>query len=115
MTDFMRKKHMTELKESSSEAACQVNGDEMTECGIYDATSQKDRMDTTYKRQRKVFKDKAIRVRFMLRNPLLTDINISNLRLCCRYLPEEDGKENEEAEESKGEQTTELQAEQIEM
>lgn len=38
----------------------------------------------------------------MLRNPLLTDINITNLRLCCRYLAEA-GKEQEEEEESKGE------------
>ena len=48
----------------------------------------------------------------MLRNPLLTDINITNLRLCCRYLSEE-GKEQEEEEESKG--SEELEAEQIEM
>jgi len=48
----------------------------------------------------------------MLRNPLLTDINITNLRLCCRYLTEE-GKEQDEEEESKG--SEELEAEQIEM
>ena len=61
----------------------------MTECGIYDATCLKERTDTTYKRQRKVFKDKPICVRFVLRNPLLTDIAISKLRLCCRYVNEE--------------------------
>lgn len=74
---------------NGSEGIFTVNGDEMTECGIYDATCLKERTDTTYKRQRKVFKDTAIRIRFMLRNPLLTDISISNLRLCCRYIKEE--------------------------
>ena len=69
----------------------------MTECGIYDSTCLKDRTDTTYKRQRKVFKDKPIRVRFMLRNPLLTDITITNLRLCCRFLDE-----GEEAKDANG-------------
>lgn len=29
----------------------------------------------------------------MLRNPLLTDISISNLRLCCRYAEEEKNEE----------------------
>jgi hypothetical protein len=61
-------------------------GDEMTECSIYDATSQKERTDITYKKQRKVYKDKSIRVRFKIRNTLLNDFHISNLRLCCRYV-----------------------------
>ena len=78
----------------------------MTECGIYDATCLKDRTDTTHKRQRKVFKDMAIRVRFILRNPLLTDISISNLRLCCRYIKEEnkDGESSDATKESSGEE-----------
>jgi len=79
----------------------------MTECGIYDSTCLKDRNDATHKRMRKVYKDKAIRVRFMLRNPLLTDISISNLRLCCRYIKDEDAKK-EEVEESKGEDLAEF-------
>ena len=92
VTEYCRKNHQSEL-EAGSEGCYAVNGDEMTECGIYDANCLKERTDTTYKRQRKVYKDKAIRVRFMLRNPLLTDISISNLRLCCRYV-----KDSEEGE-----------------
>lgn len=79
VTDNIRKNHLEEMKESNSEAICQINGDEMTECSIYDATCLKERNDTNYKRQRKVFQDTEIRVRFMLRNPLLTDISVSNL------------------------------------
>lgn len=46
----MRRDHMSDLQQAKSEAAVQINGDEMTECGIYDAISLKDRTDTTYKR-----------------------------------------------------------------
>ena len=70
----------------------------MTECSIYDATCQKERTDITYKKQRKVYKDKSIRVRFMIRNPLLTDISISNLRLSCRYIDKQGGPAGEEEE-----------------
>ena len=100
VTDYMRKNHTEELAATGSEGACNVNGDEMTECGIYDATCLKERTDTTHKRQRKVFKDTAIRVRFLLRNPLLTDISISNLRLCCRYVEEEKKAEDEEVKDN---------------
>jgi len=90
----MRRNHLEELKGTGSDAACQVNGDEMTECSIYDATCLKERNDTTFKRQRKVFSDTEIRVRFLLRNPLLTDIAVSNLRLRCRYVKDKvDGEE----------------------
>ena len=53
----------------------------------------------------------------MLRNPLLTDISISKLRLCCRYIKEaaEDGTTPVPTEEeSKGEEV-EFQAESTEM
>ena len=53
----------------------------------------------------------------MLRNPLLTDISISKLRLCCRYIKEaaEDGTTTAQTEEeSKGEEV-EFQAESTEM
>ena len=118
VTDNIRKNHLEELKESNSEAICQINGDEMTECSVYDATCLKDRNDTTCKRQRKVFADTEIRVRFMLRNPLLTDISVSNLQLRCRYINEEkkgeetDTKDSVDDEERKGE---ELQADSVEM
>lgn len=87
----------------------------MTECGIYDATCLKDRIDTTHKRQRKVFKDKAIRVRFMLRNPLLTDISISNLRLCCRYVKTDKDKKEESDDDERKEDEEEFLTEKREM
>lgn len=90
----MRKSHGPELTSVGSEGEYNINGDEMTECAVHDATCLKERCDTTHKKQRKVFKDTAIRVRFMLRNPLLTDISISNLRLCCRYAEEEKKEED---------------------
>ena len=110
----MRKNHGSELA-NGCEGAYAVNGDEMTECGIYDATCLKDRTDTTYKRQRKVYKDKEIRVRFMLRNPLLTDISISNLRLCCRYVEEAKTEGADAAEEERKEGEAEFMAEATEM
>ena len=105
----MRRSHQSQLAETGSEGAYAINGDEMTECGIYDATNQKERTDTTFKRQRKVFKDKAIRVRFMVRNPLLTDISISNLRLCCRYVDEDDKKVETTAEDQPEEEEKETE------
>jgi len=39
----MRKNHMEELKAMGSEGIMAVSGDEMTECGIYDATCLKER------------------------------------------------------------------------
>ena len=58
-------------------------------------------------------------MRFILRNPLLTDISISNLRLCCRYIKEEK-KEGDAApvvdEETKGEElAAEFEAETTEI
>lgn len=101
VTDYMRKSHGDELVAEKAEGAYGINGDEMTECAIYDATCLRERTDTTFKKQRKVFKDKTIRVRFMLRNPLLTDISISNLRLCCRYLEDSDSEEGKTDPDSK--------------
>lgn len=86
----MRKKHSEELNAEKAEGSFGINGDEMTECAIYDATCLRERTDTTFKKQRKVFKDTPIRVRFLLRNPLLADISISRLRLVCRYLDSSD-------------------------
>ena len=91
----------------------------MTECGIYDATCLKDRQDTTFKKQRKVFQDTEVRVRIVLRNPLLTDISLSNLRLRCRYADPEkkDGEKDEDASKVEQEEakTEDLKCEAVEM
>ena len=78
----------------------------MTECSIFDATCLKERTDTTFKKERKVFQDKPIRVRFLLRNPLLTDIAVSKLRLCCRFVdspPKDQNEDSKQAEDNEEE------------
>ena len=110
----MRKKHSEELKSSDSEGAFGICADEMVECGIYDATCLNERNETTHKRQRKVFKNQSIRVRFLLRNPLLTDISISNLRLCCRYIKPDQSEETKEEEDDLDDEES-FRAESLEM
>ena len=51
----------------------------------------------------------------MLRNPLLTDISISNLRLCCRYIEEAKTEGADAAEEERKEGEAEFMAEATEM
>ena len=55
--------------------------DEVGECAIYDATTSKERVEIAKKKIRKVFCGRPIYVRFKLRNPLLTNVEISNLKL----------------------------------
>lgn len=65
-----------------------------------------------------MFADTEVRVRFILRNPLLTDISLSNLRLRCRYVdPEKKEEENDATTETEYEEakTEELKAESVEM
>ena len=45
----------------------------------------------------------------MVRNPLLTDISISNLRLCCRYVDDDDKKVETNAEEQPEEEEKETE------
>ena len=64
-----------------------------------------------------MFQDTELRVRFVIRNPLLTDISVSNLRLKCRYLKDDksqggEDQSTEDSEESKGD---DLRADSVEM
>ena len=84
----MRKHHADTLSSDSYA----ITGDDMTECSVWDATCQRERSDVTCKRQRKVFKEKSITVRLVMRNPLLVAIELSKVRLQCHY-PDEQGTE----------------------
>jgi hypothetical protein len=75
LTDFMRKEC------GVIGDACLVSLDEMAECSIFDAVTMKDRSDIVKKKIRKVYEGRPIYVRFRMRNTLLTEVSISNLKL----------------------------------
>ena len=87
----MRKYHSDTL----SNDAFQITGDDLTECSIWDASCQKERTDVTCKRERKVFKEKTIMVRLIMRNPLMVEIPISKVRLQCHNADAEEEKNQE--------------------
>lgn len=55
--------------------------DEVGECAIYDAATSQERVEIAKKKIRKVYCGRPIYVRFKLRNPLLTNVEISSLTL----------------------------------
>jgi|688.fasta_scaffold230799_1 hypothetical protein len=53
--------------------------DELTECSIWDAQTHQERVNIVKKKVRKVYCGRPIHVKFRMRNPLLTDVDVSNL------------------------------------
>ena len=88
LTEYI-KKYQKQNQEELTDDAYAINGDAMTECGVWDATCQKERSDITCKKQRKLFKSKSITVRMVMRNPLLVAIELSKVRLQCHYQEED--------------------------
>jgi hypothetical protein len=75
LTDYMRKDCGVDG------GACIISLDEMAECTIYDAVTLADRAEIVRKKVRKVYQGRPIYVRFRMRNTLLTEVSISNLKL----------------------------------
>ena len=65
--------------------ACQFNGDEVNEFAIYDCTSRARKRDLTIKKPRKAYVGESIVFKFLMKNPLMAEIFINNIRLVCRY------------------------------
>lgn len=65
--------------------ASQFNQEELNEFSIFDVSSRSRKRDLTIKKVRKAFVGEAIVVKMMVKNPLMADIFINNIRLICRY------------------------------
>jgi len=68
-----------------SPEACQFNHEELNEFTIYDCTSRTKKRELTTNKIRKAFVGEPIVVKLLMRNPLMADIFINNIRLICRY------------------------------
>ena len=75
--------------------ACQFNQEELNEFGIYDCTSRLRKRELTITTVRKAFVGESIVVRLLMRNPLMADIFINNIKLVCRFEGSEDGSEDD--------------------
>lgn len=64
---------------------CQFNDDETNEFAIYDCSSRARKRDLTVKKIRRTFVNEPIIVKLLIRNPLMADIFINNIKLVCRY------------------------------
>ena len=65
--------------------ACQFNQEELNEFGIYDCTSRVRKRELTISKVRKSFVGESIVVKLLMRNPLMADIFINNIKLICRF------------------------------
>ena len=70
--------------------ACQFNSEEINEFSIFDVTSRARKRDLTIKKIRKAFVGESIVVKLLVKNPLMADIYINNIKLVCRYDTNED-------------------------
>lgn len=75
--------------------ACQFNQEELNEFGIYDCTSRLRKRELSVSKVRKAFVGETIVVRLLMRNPLMADIFINNIKLICRFEGAEEGKEED--------------------
>jgi hypothetical protein len=81
MNEEKRKSTEYEIKND----ACQFNDDEINEFAIYDCSSRARKRDLTIKKIRKCFVNESIIVKLLIKNPLMADIFINNIKLVCRY------------------------------
>jgi hypothetical protein len=66
--------------------------EESNEFAIYDCSNRVKKRDLTLKRVRKVFKKESLTFKLLMKNPLMADIHVNNIRLSCRFEGEEEGK-----------------------
>ena len=68
-----------------SNDSCQFNNEEINEFAIYDCSSRARKRDLTIKKVRKAYVGESIIVKLLMKNPLMADISINNIKLVCRY------------------------------
>jgi len=83
------KKDRTERKDPEALALTtdfiEQSMDDLTEFSIYEAEHLNEKRGIVNKKNRKVFCNRPISVKVLMRNPLLTDISIGKIRLHCYY------------------------------
>lgn len=57
----------------------------MNEFAIYDCSSRARKRDLTIKKPRKAYVGESMIVKLLMKNPLMADIFINNIKLVCRY------------------------------
>jgi hypothetical protein len=72
---------------------------ERTECGIFDAEDDKQRMDQVKKKVRTVYANRPITMTLQIRNPLALAIKLNSVRLVCAYVEDLEKIENIETKE----------------
>lgn len=65
--------------------ACQFNEDELNEFNIFDCGSRARKRDLTVKKIRSAMVNEPITVKLLMKNPLMTDLDLSHIKLICRY------------------------------
>jgi hypothetical protein len=65
--------------------SCQFNGEEINEFAIFDCGSRARKRDLIVKKPRKSFANEPITFKLLMKNPLMADLHLSNIKLICRY------------------------------
>lgn len=65
--------------------ACMFNLEELNEFTVYDCPSRLRKRELTMGKIRKAYVGESIVVKLLMRNPLMADIFINNIKLVCRY------------------------------
>lgn len=64
---------------------CQFNSEENNEFAIFDCGSRARKRELTIKKLRKTFVGETLTFKMMIRNPLMVDLLLSNIKIICRY------------------------------
>lgn len=73
--------------------AGQFSMDELSEFSVYDCASRVRKRELLGTKVRKGFVGEAVVVKLLMRNPLMADIFINNIKLICRYEKTEESKD----------------------
>jgi hypothetical protein len=68
-----------------SQEACQFNLEELNEFTVYDCSSRLRKRELMTNKCRKAYVDEPMVFKLLMRNPLMADIFINNIKLICRY------------------------------
>lgn len=71
----------------------QSSRDEKFEIGLFDAANRFEKKTEALKKVRKVYAKEPIVVKVFVKNPLMTDVEISKIFLKCKFVPKEEAKE----------------------
>lgn len=71
----------------------QSSRDEKFEIGLFDAANRFEKKTEALKKVRKVYAKEPIVVKVFVKNPLMTDVEITKIFLKCKFVPKEESKE----------------------